>query len=284
MRVAEAVQLTVVSADSRQIYRRFDIGTAKPTAAELARVPHAGTDLIEPDERYSAARWADDAIRWISEARSAKRAPVIVGGTGLYLRALLSPFFQEPPLDPDRRTRLLTQLDRLGTEELRRWCSALDPARAGLGRTQLLRAVEIALLTGMPISRLHREASRPPHARARYLVVDPGAALSAEIEQRVDAMLAGGWGDEVETLIRTVAPTAPAWKATGYEAVRDWVSGRVTRETARTRVIVETRQYAKRQRTWFRHQLESDAVTRIDPKLPDAMDAVWKWWNQSDDA
>ena len=284
MRIAEAVPITVISADSRQVYRRFDIGTAKPTAADLAAVPHAGMDLIEPEERYSAARWAEGAVHWISEARTAQRLPVIVGGTGLYLRALVSPFFQEPFLDPERRTALLAQLDRLGTEELRRWCGVLDPARASLGRTQLLRAVEIALLSGVPISVLHREASRPPYARARYLVVDPGSALSVRIEQRVDSMLAEGWGDEVETLLRSVAPSAPAWKATGYVAVRDWVTGRVTREAARTRVIVETRQYAKRQRTWFRHQLESDAVTRVDPRSPDAMDVVWKWWNQSDDA
>ena len=284
MRIAEAVPLTVISADSRQVYRRFDIGTAKPPAADRALVPHAGTDLIEPEERYSAARWAEAAVTWISEARTGRRAPVIVGGTGFYLRALTSPFFEEPSLDPDRRTRLLAQLDRLDTDELRRWCNSLDPVRTGLGRTQLLRAVEIALLIGVPISRLHQEASRPPYARARYLVVDPGPALSAGIEQRVDAMLARGWDSEVETLMHAVTPDAPAWKATGYVAVRDWVSGRITREAARSRVIVETRQYAKRQRTWFRHQLEPDAVTRVDPKSPDAMDLVWKWWNQSDDA
>jgi tRNA dimethylallyltransferase len=284
MRIAEAVPLTVISADSRQIYRRFDVGTAKPPAADRARIPHAGIDLVEPEERYSAARWAESAVDWISDARTERRAPVIVGGTGFYFRALTTPFFEEPSLDPDRRTRLLAQLDRLDTTELRRWCSALDPPRIGLGRTQLLRAVEIALLTGVPISRHHREASRPPYARARYLVVDPGSALSEWIEQRVDAMLAGGWGGEVEALMHAVAPDAPAWKATGYVAVRDWVNGRITREAARARVIVETRQYAKRQRTWFRHQLEPDAVTRVDPRSPDAMDVVWKWWNQSDDA
>ncbi len=284
MRIAGAVPLTVISADSRQVYRRFDIGTAKPPAADRARVPHAGTDLIEPEERYSAARWAESAVNWISDARTERRAPVIVGGTGFYLRALTSPLFEEPSLDPDRRTRLLEQLERLDTTELRRWCSVLDPARAGLGRTQLLRAVEIALLTGVPISRLQREASRPPYARARYLVVDPGSSLSEWIEQRIDTMLAGDWGGEVEALMHAVPPDAPAWKATGYVAVRDWVSGRITREAARTRVMVETRQYAKRQRTWFRHQLEHDAVTRLDPRSPDAMDVVWKWWNQSDDA
>lgn len=284
MRIADAVPLTIISADSRQIYRRFDIGTAKPPAADRARVPHAGIDIVQPEERYSAARWAADALSWITGASGERRTPVIVGGTGFYIRALTSPFFQEPALDPDRRTKLLVQLDRLDTETLRRWCSALDPARTGLGRTQLLRAVEIALLTGVPISRLHQESARPPYARARYLVVDPGPALSVWMETRVDAMLDGGWGGEVESLMHAVAPDAPAWKATGYGAVRDWVSGRRTREAARTLVIVETRQYAKRQRTWFRHQLANEAVTTVDPRAPDAMDVVWQWWNHSDDA
>ncbi|HUF29293.1 MAG TPA: tRNA (adenosine(37)-N6)-dimethylallyltransferase MiaA [Gemmatimonadaceae bacterium] len=283
MRIADTAPLTVVSADSRQIYRRFDVGTAKPPAADRGRVPHDGIDIVEPEERYSAARWAECARVWITTARDELRTPAIVGGTGFYLRALTSPFFEEPSLDHDLRTRLLAQLDLLETETLRRWCTALDPARASLGRTQLLRAVEIALLTGVPISRLHQEAARPPYARARYLVVDPGPGLSGWIERRVDAMLAGGWDGEVETLIQTVAPDAPAWKATGYGAVRDWVGGRLTRDAARTRVIVETRRYAKRQRTWFRHQLAKEAVTKVDPRAPDAMDLVWKWWNQSDD-
>jgi tRNA dimethylallyltransferase len=209
---------------------------------------------------------------------------VVVGGTGFYLRALEAPLFDEPTLDADRRARLLEGLEGLGTEELRRWCAALDPERAALGRAQLLRAVEIALLTGVPISRWHRDAQRPVRVRLRYLVVDPGPALAGAIEHRVDAMLGSGWAEEVEKLRRTVDPDAPAWKATGYGAVRSWVEGRLTREAARERVIVQTRQYAKRQRTWFRHQLAGSDVTRIDPREATAMQAVSSWWNQPDDA
>ena len=284
MRLAERMPIGVISADSRQVYRRFDVGTAKPTEEERARVPHCGIDVVDPVERYSAATWADSALAWIAETEAAGRTPVIVGGTGFYLRALTEPLFAEPALDAARRARLLARLDALETAELRRWCERLDPERASLGRTQLLRAVEIALLTGVPISRWHREAARPPRARARYLVVDPGPALRPAIEQRVDAMLAAGWGEEVEQLRHAVPPDAPAWKATGYGVIRDWVEGRLTRDAARERAIVETRQYAKRQRTWFRHQLAASAVTRIDPRAPNAVDAAWRWWHHEDDA
>lgn len=283
MRLAESVPLTIISADSRQIYRRFDIGTAKPTREERERVPHFGIDIVEPTERYSAAAWADAAVGWVSGAGEASREPVIVGGTGFYLRALTEPLFDEPPLDAERRERLLGELDRLHTEELRRWCRALDPERASLGRTQLLRAVEIALLTGVPISQWHREAPRPPRVRARYLVVDPGPVLASWIERRVDAMLEGGWPEEVEELMRTVDAAAPAWKATGYTAVRAMVQGNITKEAARMRVIVDTRQYAKRQRTWFRHQLVGQDVTRLDPREPDALERALAWWRQPDD-
>jgi tRNA dimethylallyltransferase len=144
--------------------------------------------------------------------------------------------------------------------------------------------VEIALLTGVSISRWHREAPRPPSATARYLVVDPGPALAARIQDRVDAMLVQGWPEEVEGLVRAVDADAPAWKATGYGAIREMVQGSQTREAARMRIIVETRQYAKRQRTWFRHQLAPADVTRVDPAAPDAKDRVWQWWHQPDEA
>lgn len=284
MRLASRTALSIVSADSRQIYRGFDIGTAKPSAEERARVPHYGIDVALPEARYSAAQWADDVMVWLPEIRGAGRAPVIVGGTGFYLRALTEPLFAEPPLDAARRTRLLEELDRLPTEELRRWCRRLDPHRARLGRAQLLRAIEIALLTGVPISRWHREAPRPARVEARYLVVDPGPSLASAIERRVDAMLAAGWGEEVERLRTTVPPDAPAWKATGYGAVRDWVEGRLTRDAARLQVIIGTRQYAKRQRTWFRHQLAGCDVLRIDPEAADADAMAWRWWQREADA
>ena len=278
--LAERCRLTIVSADSRQIYRGFDIGTAKPGAADRALVPHRGIDVVEPTVRFSAAAWAEAAEGWIEEARAAGRPPLLVGGTGFYLRALFAPLFAEPGLDPAHRAALGRVLDRLDASELRRWCARLDPPRAHLGRTQLLRAVEVALLTGHPLSEWHRRGARAPRWRARYLVVDPGAVLRERIASRVDAMLAAGWEEEVRALAAAVPPDAPAWNASGYGAIRDLVAGRTTRAAARERIVVETRQYAKRQRTWFRHQLAGADVTHLDPDDPNAASLAERWWRE----
>jgi tRNA dimethylallyltransferase len=256
---------TIISADSRQVYAGFDIGTAKPTRDEQARVPHLGIDIVEPTARYSAAAWAADADRWIEYTTAHGRVPIVVGGTGLYLRALFGGLFEAPPLDPGERARFEQAFRDLPVEELRRWTQELDPARAHLGRTQLLRSIEIALLTGRRLSDLHRERPRVPRWRPRYLVVDPGPSLAERIAARIDHMFDNGWVDEVEQLMHTVPADAPAWNACGYDAVRRLVQGELSLAEARERVLIDTRQYAKRQRTWFRHQLPAEGVTRMDP-------------------
>jgi tRNA dimethylallyltransferase len=276
--LAERHRITIISADSRQIYRGFDIGTAKPSPGDQRRVPHRGVDIAAPEDRYSAARWADEASGWIEESVVAKRIPLIVGGTGLYLRALAAPLFHEPPLDSMRRAALAAELVTLSLEELRGWCRSVDPALAHLGRTQLLRAIEIATLTGERLSDLHRHAARAALHTARYLVVDPGPGLAARIEARVDAMFAAGWQDEVRALRERVAADAPAWKASGYIRVRELVEGRVELAEARDRIVIETRQYAKRQRTWFRHQLPPERTTRVSPEDPDFTSIAEGWW------
>jgi tRNA dimethylallyltransferase len=277
--LAERHPMTILSADSRQIYRRFDIGTAKPTIAERKRVPHRGIDIIDPTERYSAAFWAENAMAWISESIHGRRTPLVVGGTGFYLRALATPLFEEPPLDASRRAALGMVLARMTTPELRRWCERLDPTRAHLGRTQLLRALEIAVLTGRPISEWHRESVRGSNVRGRWLVLSPRpGVLAHRIEERAMAMVKAGWEDEVRELLHTVPDAAPAWNATGYRTVRERVRGAITREAMLSRIIVETRQYAKRQRTWFRHQLPAKGVTRIDPAEPNALEKIKLWW------
>ena len=269
----------VLSADSRQIYRGFDVGTAKPDAGERRLAPHYGVDVADPAERWSAARWAADAECWLRDARARGLVPVVVGGTGFYVRALVAPLFTAPELDPERRRRLERHLAALATAELRRWTATLDPARAHLGRTQLVRAVETALLAGRRISELHAAAARRGGRRARYLVVDPGREpLLERIERRVDAMLAAGWVEEVRRLLATVPAEAPAWNASGYAAVRDLVLGRIGAAEARERVVVATRQYAKRQRTWLRHQLADEDVTVLDPRRPDALAVADAWW------
>ena len=279
MRLATRRDIAIVSADSRTVYRGFDIGTAKPGAGDRRLVPHYGLDVAAPTERYSASMWAEAAEGWIAESESLGRVPVIVGGTGLYIRALVEPLFDAPPLDESRRRNLDAVIGTLSVPELRRWCTALDPAKATLGRTQLLRAIETALLTGERLSVLQAERARAPRWAPRYLVVAPQPEqLQAWIGARVHAMLDGGWPEEVERLARTVPADAPAWKASGYGVVRQLVEGRVRRAAAAEAITIETRQYAKRQRTWFRHQLAGAPVTVVDPAAPDADALVEQWW------
>ena len=288
LKLCETYNAAIVSADSRQIYCEFNIGTAKPTREECARVTHYGVDVVEPDERYSAARWASEADEWIESAGEIEKdAVVIVGGTGLYIRALADPLFDAPDQDPIQRGQLERELATMSVDDLRRWCKQLDPARAHLGRTQLLRAIETALLSGSRISDMHsrHKAAKETGARgqtAAYLVVDPGDVLGSRIEARVDKMISAGWADEVRELMRTVSPDAPAWKASGYVVMRSHVEGALDLSSATQRVIIETRQYAKRQRTWFRNQLPAAAVTHVNPDDPHALTIAREWWERAE--
>lgn len=277
--LAERVGAAIVSADSRQVVRRFDIGTAKPSPAERAAVPHHGIDVIEPVERYSAARFADDVAGWLAACDASQRAPLLVGGTGFYLRALEHPLFDEPPLDVEARRALETELASVPVTELRARVARLDPPLAQLGRTQLLRAIEVATLTGVPLSEWHRRSARAASYRVHWLVVDPGVLLHERIARRVHVMLEAGWETEVERLMRDVPPDAPAWQACGYDLLRRAAEGSMSRDVAIERTIIDTRQYAKRQRTWFRHQPEPARTTRLDPTTPDALDRALAWWH-----
>jgi tRNA dimethylallyltransferase len=276
---ARFAEIAVVSADSRQVYRGFDIGTAKPNVRERLAAEYYGIDVLAPTERASAAWWAGEADGWIRDATARGRVPVVVGGTGLYLRALFGELFDEPAMDPTRRLAVQAALAEMPRDELRRWVERLDPERAHLGRTQLLRAVEIALLTGRRVSELHRERRTVPRWRARYLVVDPGSMLQEQIVDRTQLMFSAGWHEEVRTLMRTVPPAAPAWNASGYRVVRELAEGSISFSEAEERVVIETRQYAKRQRTWFRHQLAGADVTHVDPNVVEFEAELQRWWN-----
>jgi len=275
-------EIVIISADSRQIYRGFDIGTAKPAREDRERVPHRGIDVAGPSHRFSAADWAAVAREAIADALAQSRIPVVVGGTGFYIASLFRPLWDQPPLDPGQRQQLERELATLGTDELRRWCEALDPGRAHLGRAQLLRALEIALLTGARLSDLHVERARPATFSASYLLVDPGARLPSRIVARAAAMFDAGWPDEVRALMRDVPADAPAWNATGYDAVRAMLRGEIDRDGAIDRVMIETRQYAKRQRTWFRHQLVGHPVQRVDTGEPGWQEIVDRWMTDTE--
>ena len=278
MAIARQTDAAIIGADSRQVYRGFDIGTAKPSAADRESVVHRGIDIIAPTERYSAARWAESAHEWLAESESASRRAIVVGGTGFYLRALDVPLFVSPPLDAEARAQVQAALGVSPTEALRARCLEIDPARAHLGRTQLLRALEIFELTGRPLSTWQRESAPSPVVRLHYLLVDPGDVLRSRIAERIDAMFTAGWETEVETLSTSVASDAPAWNACGYSLVRAMLAGDLSRRDAVERSVIATRQYAKRQRTWFRHQLPSGSVTLLDPDAPGSTGRAMAWF------
>ena len=287
MKLAAKGKIAIISADSRQIYRGFDVGTAKPSASERERVPHCGIDIMSPEERYSAARFADDARGWLSSALARGFTPVIVGGTGLYIKSLFEPLSPISELDPHQRSELHAFLREQQVGELRRWCERLDSARSHLGKTQLIRAIETVLLCGEKLSDSHRRHAEERSAQGwddiapAYLFVDPMQKLHSRIESRVDAMFNNGWVDEARRLDSSVSADAPAWKASGYEVVRAVARGIEQLATARARVIIDTRQYAKRQRTWFRNQLPAEHVTKVDPESPGGDLLVEQWWEEA---
>jgi tRNA dimethylallyltransferase len=271
--LAQLADIEIISADSRQIYRGLDLGTAKPTPRERAAAPYHGLDLIGPGERYSAGRFAREAEGWIGEIRGRGRLPLVVGGTGFYLRALFAGLFDEPELDATRRERLRAALELLPPEEQARWARRLDRGFAGGGSQRALRALEVALLSGAPLSAHQRAAPvRPAYRPWTARLELPREALRARIEARVHAMLRGGLVDEVRGLLASgVAARAPGLSGVGYaEAVRQ-LEGRLPAERLAAAIATATRQYAKRQETWFRRQLTGPVVVLDATREPAAL-------------
>ncbi|HEV2132392.1 MAG TPA: tRNA (adenosine(37)-N6)-dimethylallyltransferase MiaA [Longimicrobiaceae bacterium] len=277
--VARRLDGEVISMDSRQVYRGMDIGTAKATPEQRTTVPHHGLDLVDPDHRFSAGQFARFGRRWIAEIQDRGRVPLLVGGTGFFLRALTHPIFREPAHDPQQRAAVERLLAGMPTEELHRWLAALDPPTAERlsrwgGRQRLNRALELPLLTGRPLSWWH--ANAPPEARPLrplVFVLDlPRSRLDAVIDARVGEMVEQGLVAEVESLVHAGYGAAdPGMNATGYIELLQYLQGDVSLEEALEQVRRHTRAYARRQLTWLRNQLPEGAVwldaTRATPEL-----------------
>jgi tRNA dimethylallyltransferase len=259
--LAEHWPIEVVSVDSRQVYRRLDIGTAKPTPGERRAVRHHLVDVVEPDEDYNAGRFAHEASAAIVGVRNRGRWPVLVGGTGLYYRALIRGLLPRPPADPALRASLQAEMRTAGPEALHRRLQALDPdAAARLHSRDALRvsrALEVALQTGRPAPRSGAGAWGEAPADPRYRVVAigltaPRRALYAALDARVDRMLAEGLLDEVRALLDAgFAPTLPAMHGIGYRHLVPVVQHRGGLDPAVATMKRDTRRYAKRQQTWF---------------------------------
>ncbi|HWC01555.1 MAG TPA: tRNA (adenosine(37)-N6)-dimethylallyltransferase MiaA [Methylomirabilota bacterium] len=253
--------IEVVSVDSRQVYRRMDIGTAKPTADERRAVRHHLVDVVEPDEAYDAGRFSREAAVAIDAVRSRGRWPVLVGGTGLYYRALVRGLLPRPPADPALRARLRAEARTGGPEALHRRLLALDPASAARLHPRdvqrVSRALEVALQTGRPGDRSGAGAWQEVSTEPRYPIVAIGVtatrpALYAALDARVDRMLAAGLLEEVRALLDAgFSPTLPAMQGIGYRHLLPVVQGASRIQEAVVVMKRDTRRYAKRQWTWF---------------------------------
>jgi len=267
--------LEILSADSRQIYRRLDIGTAKPTRKERARVPHHGLDLVEPGMRYSAGHFARDAEGWLADVRARGRMPVVVGGTGLYVRALAEGLFHEPPLDATRRRSLDAFTARLEDLELLRWAGRLDPGFRGGGRQRAARAIEVALLSGHPLSWWQEQARARGALDPWYIVLTvPRPVLHQRIARRAEEMVQRGLIEEVASVLAEGhAPHSPGLDGIGIREAVEYLHGTRPRDSVADAITVSTRQYAKRQQTWFRHQLDGSVITLDATRPPERLAA-----------
>jgi tRNA dimethylallyltransferase len=259
--VAEHWPIEVVSVDSRQVYRRMDIGTAKPTAEERRAVRHHLIDVVEPDEAYDAARFAREAAEAIEAARSRGRWPVLVGGTGLYYRALIRGLLPRPPADRALRAELQAEARASGPEALHERLRALDPEAAARlhprDTLRVSRALEVALQTGGAAATRGTGAWTEAVPAPRYRVVAigltaPRPALYAALDTRVDRMLTEGLLDEVRRLLAAgFSPGLSAMHGIGYRHLAPVVEGRGALAAAVQTMKRDTRRYAKRQWTWF---------------------------------
>ena len=251
----------IVSADSMQIYRRMDIGTAKATPEERAAVPHHMLDVAEPQENWSVARYVEEAARCCDDILARGKLPILVGGAGLYIDSLIAGRdFAENDGDAGLREKLNADWDRLGGKAMREKLRAVDPERAEklapTDRRRIVRALEVWELTGRTITEHDEETRRlPPRYEAKRVVLSYAdrARLYARIDRRVDKMAEDGLFEEVEALLADGVPAdCTAMQAIGYKEAASALRGEIGREEAIALIKQASRRYAKRQLTWFR--------------------------------
>lgn len=259
--IAERLGGEIISADSRQIYRPLTIGTAKPSLGELARVPHHFIDELNLDEVYSAGRFAEDANERIAEILARRRTPLVVGGSTLYIEALLHGLAEIPPTSEETRGRLMDRLRSEGSEhlfeELRRRdptsAATMDPTKS----QRIVRALEVLEDTGRPLSSFHENRPAPPYRYAPVVLTRSRATLYERINRRVDAMLDAGLLDENRRLLagRNDLSASPL-RTIGYREPLAYLQGEVSYEEMVRLLKQNSRRFAKRQLTWFRRRPE----------------------------
>lgn len=273
--LAERINAEILSMDSMAIYRGMDIGTAKPDPELLRRVPHHLLDIVDPTEEFSVSQYTAMAHQIVASLRSRGKQALFVGGTPLYLKALVRGLYPGPPADWRFRREAEREARRLGVEALHRQLAALDPLAAAKlhphDLRRIIRALEVFHLTGKPLShqQLHFEEGRPADQCRVFVLRWPRALLHERIQQRVKNMLQRGLIDEVrQLLVRYGTLSRTAAQAVGYREVQRYLAGEWTYEQTEEAILVRTRQFARRQETWFRHLSECTWVEMRDGESP----------------
>jgi tRNA dimethylallyltransferase len=261
IRLAEKLGGEILVCDSTQVYRHFDIGTAKVPAAERCGIPHHLVDLVEPEELFTAGDYRRHALGALADLRRRQKIPILTAGTGLYLRAVLEGLADAPTRSEDLRGRLRRKAEARGQLHLHRALRRLDPeaaARIAPRDTQkVIRALEMRLLTGKTVSEIHRRgrAALEGYNVIKIGLLPPRARLYAKIDARVEAMVEAGWIDEVRRLIESgVPPASKPFQFIGYSQWREFLQGGMSQATAVKQIQQATRRFAKRQITWFRKE------------------------------
>lgn len=265
--LAAELDAEIIALDSMSLYRGMDIGTAKPSRVERERVPHHLIDILDPHQEFSVADYLMAAQRAVAEIIARGRTPLFVGGTGLYLRALLRGVFDGPPADPEYRQQLEQHAGNESSKWLHTQLALVDPVSAAKlhpnDSRRLIRALEVQHVTGTPLSAMQQqqplpEAERPQHV---YWLSPPRDWLYDRINRRVDAMLNAGLVAEVQQLLRAEIPLGKtARQALGYKEIIEHLEAGLPLDQAVTTLKTRTRQFAKRQHTWFRNLVECHAL------------------------
>ena len=260
-RLADAIGARIISVDSRKIYRRLDIGSAKPSPEVIARYNYGMIDVVDPDEQYSAYQYARAAVALIEQTIASDRIPLLVGGTGFYLRALKDGLFDGPDADPEIREEIERSALATGWKAVYEKLQEVDPETASHidphNKVRLTRALEVYYLTGTPISALQRSGGyqRPPWKFLLFGIDLPRAQLYDNIGIRTELMVKRGLFDEVRSLLDSgIGSDAPGLRTVGYAEVLDYLVGKTDQRSTIEKIKINTRHYAKRQLTWFRRQ------------------------------
>jgi tRNA dimethylallyltransferase len=274
--LALAIKLgsVILSADSRQVYRGFDIGTAKPKAAEQQLVPHYLIDICDPTQTLTVADYQQQAQALIAKEQQQGRIPLLVGGTGLYIRSVVQGL-KIPRVSPHQELR--SQLQSLGQTQLYTFLQQVDPTAAlkihPNDPVRTLRALEVFYVTGCPISA--QQGEYPPDYPILQIGLDCAdpLALTRRIEQRTEEMIAALWALEVESLCQKYGWNLPLLDTLGYREMKQYLAGDISLSEAKDLTVLHTRQFAKRQRTWFRAYPE---IEWFNADAPDLLEQVWQ--------